>query len=92
MRSAMKFANIAVDAGNEVKVFFLGEYFDTKIINAEEVNLKERMESFLEKGGQLYTCGTCIVIEKYVDTGACPLSTMEDLYEIVEWADKIIHF
>ncbi|WP_456396347.1 hypothetical protein [Desulfurobacterium sp.] len=50
------------------------------------------MERFLGRGGQLYTCGTCIVIEKYVDTGACPLSTMEDLYKIVDWADKIVHF
>ncbi|WP_457567970.1 DsrE family protein [Desulfurobacterium sp.] len=92
IRSAISFANIAIEDGNEVKVFFLGECFDTRIIDAEEVKLKDRMEKFLKAGGQFYTCGTCIVIEKYVDNGACPLSTMEDLYEIVKWADKTVHF
>ncbi|SMP02855.1 uncharacterized protein involved in oxidation of intracellular sulfur [Desulfurobacterium pacificum] len=94
MRSALKFVNAAV-TDSEVKLFILGECFKDKILDVEELHLKEAIESFLERGGKIYTCGTCIVVKKFIkdgEEGVCPLSTMEDLYEIIKWADKVIYF
>ena len=95
MRSALKFANVATKDGNDVKLFILGECFEDKVLDAEEYHLRDGFEEFLGGGGQVYTCGTCVVVKKFFEggeEGVCPLCTMEDLYKIVKWADKIVYF
>jgi uncharacterized protein involved in oxidation of intracellular sulfur len=50
------------------------------------------MESFVSAGGQILACGTCLKIRNSRGTELCPLSTMNDLYEMVKEADKVLTF
>ena len=46
----------------------------------------------IEAGGDVLACGTCIKGRGQAESEACPLSTMVDCLEMVEWADKVVTF
>ena len=48
------------------------------------------MEKFVETGGQILACGTCLKIRNSEGTELCPLSTMEDLYRLIDESDKLL--
>ena len=48
--------------------------------------------SFISNNGELYACGTCITYRNKNSSELCPISSMADLYEIINNADKLISF
>jgi uncharacterized protein involved in oxidation of intracellular sulfur len=52
----------------------------------------EHMKSFVAAGGKILACGTCLKIRHSEGSEMCPLSTMGDLYEIVQESDKMLTF
>jgi uncharacterized protein involved in oxidation of intracellular sulfur len=50
------------------------------------------MNKFLDANGTLLACGTCIEIRKKDSTELCPMSSMGDLYDIINESDKLISF
>ncbi|PIU53369.1 MAG: DsrE family protein [Deltaproteobacteria bacterium CG07_land_8_20_14_0_80_60_11] len=50
------------------------------------------MRAFLDNGGQLLACGTCLKIRQSEGSELCPLSTMKDLHELVKESDRIVTF
>jgi len=42
--------------------------------------------------GIVLACGTCIKARNREGTEVCPISTMNDCIQMVEWADKVITF
>jgi len=48
------------------------------------------MRAFVDGGGEVLACGTCLRIRHQEGSDACPLSTMEDMYTMVAWADKVV--
>jgi sulfur relay (sulfurtransferase) complex TusBCD TusD component (DsrE family) len=40
----------------------------------------------------ILACGTCLKIRHSKGSELCPLSTMKDLYELIQESDKIISF
>jgi uncharacterized protein involved in oxidation of intracellular sulfur len=48
------------------------------------------MQLFVDGGGEIFACGTCLKIRNSEGTELCPLSTMKDLYEIIRDSDKVI--
>ncbi len=55
-----------------------------------EVN--EQMDSFVELGGTILACGTCVKIRHLEASEICPLSTMQDLYRLIRDLDKVLSF
>jgi uncharacterized protein involved in oxidation of intracellular sulfur len=47
-------------------------------------------ESFLQAGGQILACGTCLKLRNPQGSEQCPLSTMKDLYTLVRKADRVV--
>lgn len=90
--NAFRFGNFALEENNEVKVFLLGKGVECESINTDEFKVTEQMGSFVDKGGKMFTCGTCLKIRQSEGSEMCPLSTMKDLYEIVKENDKIVTF
>ncbi|WP_457591713.1 DsrE family protein [Geoglobus sp.] len=72
-----RFANFALKAGDEVKVFLLGKGVDCENMNDERFNLREQMEEFVKNGGKIYACGTCLKIRDS-SPELCPVSMMEE--------------
>jgi uncharacterized protein involved in oxidation of intracellular sulfur len=50
------------------------------------------MESYAGNGGKIFACGTCLQSRKTEGTELCPISTMNDMYEIVKKSDKLLTF
>jgi len=90
--NGFRFATTAKKAGHEVKVFLMGEAVECPTLTHEKYNVADQVDAFLEVGGELLACGTCLITRNMDGTEACPLSTMNDCLKIVEWADKMITF
>jgi len=90
--NAFRLANFSINKSDEVKVFFLGRGVETEFISTEHFNINDQIKSFVEKNGKIYSCGSCLKIRQTGGTHNCPISTMQDLYDIISSSDKIISF
>lgn len=90
--NAFRFAVTAKKKRHEVKVFLMGEAVECEGLADERFNVQEQLEKFVEANGQILACGTCLEIRKKGGSDACPISTMIDCVEMVEWADKVVTF
>lgn len=90
--NAMRFAVTAKKNGHEVKVFLMGEAVEIENIEHEKFNVAEQVNAFNEVGGEILACGTCLKSRNMSGTDVCPISTMIDCVNMVEWADKVVTF
>jgi sulfur relay (sulfurtransferase) complex TusBCD TusD component (DsrE family) len=91
--NAFRLANIAIDHGDEVKVFLIGEGVDYEKGNSEKFNIVELAEKFIENdNADILACYTCLKIRKKAGSDICPVSSIKNLYEIIDSSDKIISF
>ena len=90
--NALRFANFSLGQKDEVKVFLMGKGVEYQEVSVETFNTVGQAEKFLQSGGKIYACGTCIKARSREATEMCPLSTMKELYEIVKESDKVVTF
>lgn len=90
--NAFRLGNYALTEGDEVKVFLSGKGVESESIDTEAFNVTGQMRSFVESGGVILACGTCLAIRRSEGSEMCPVSTLADLYEIVKESEKIITF
>ena len=90
--NAFRFANFCIGKGETVKVFLMGKGVEAEKISNDKFNVKEQMEKFIATKGKIFACGTCIKSRNEEGTELCPISTMNDLYEMVKEADKVVSF
>jgi len=90
--NAMRFAVTAKKNGHEVKVFLMGEAVEIENIEHEKFNVAEQVNAYNEVGGEILACGTCLKSRNMSGTDVCPISTMIDCVNMVEWADKVVTF
>lgn len=90
--NAFRLANFSLTKKDTIKVFLLGKGVEAENIGTEKFDTKKQMESFVSSGGQILACGTCFKIRNSSGTELCPLSTMNDLYEMIKEADKVLTF
>ncbi len=90
--NAFRFANVALKENHEVRVFLVNKGVEAEDIKSERFPVKEQLQSFVENKGVLLACGTCMGNRGKVESNFCPIATMKDLLEIVEWSDKLVCF
>lgn len=90
--NAFRFAVTAKKSGHEVKVFLMGEAVECETLSHEKFDVAAQVMAFNEAGGDILACGTCLKSRSMEGTNACPISTMIDCVEMVEWADKTVTF
>ena len=90
--NAFRFAVTAKKNGHEVKVFLMGEAVECEELTHEKFNVAQQVKVFTEAGGDILACGTCLKSRDMAGTNVCPISTMIDCVEMVEWADKTVTF
>ncbi|ELY92405.1 hypothetical protein C483_08118 [Natrialba hulunbeirensis JCM 10989] len=88
--NALRLGITAVADGHEVSIFLLGEGVEAEGITDEQFNVRDRMEAFVDAGGDLQACGTCLEIRNSEESEYCPMSTMSDLLEIVTASDRVL--
>ena len=90
--NAFRFAVTAQKQGHEVKVFLMGEAVECQGLTHEIYNVDQQLNYFVEEGGEVLACGTCLKSRHLEGKDACPMSTMIDCVNIVVWADKTVTF
>ncbi len=90
--NAFRFANFCIGKNETVKKFLIGKGVEAEQVSNDKFNIKEQMEKFVATKGEIFACGTCFKIRNSSGTTLCPLSTMNDLYEMVKEADKVVTF
>ncbi|MDO5747449.1 MAG: DsrE family protein [Actinomycetaceae bacterium] len=90
--NAMRFAKTAKQSGHEVKVFLMGEAVEIEELHHEKYDTGAVLEQYAALGGEILACGTCLQSRKMEGSDVCPISTMIDCVEMVEWADKTVTF
>lgn len=90
--NAFRFANVALEKTNTVRVFLVNKGVEAEDIKSERFPVKEQLQAFLEHKGELLACGTCMKNRQKQESNFCPIATMNDMLDIVEWADKVLTF
>ena len=90
--NALRFANTSLKHNHEVKVFLMGEAVECLVLDHVKYDIQAEIAIFTDNGGIMLACGTCLKSRNQSATDGCPLSTMNDCVEMVEWADKVLTF
>lgn len=90
--NAFRFATTAKKQNHDVKVFLMGEAVECENLHHERYDVAGQLTAFLETGGEILACGTCLTSRQMQASAACPTATMVDCVHMVEWADKTVTF
>jgi len=90
--NALRFGNVALKENHAVRVFLVNKGVEAEDVKSERFPVKEQLQSFIENKGELLACGTCMKTRQKSESDFCPIATMKDLLEIVEWSDKLVSF
>jgi uncharacterized protein involved in oxidation of intracellular sulfur len=90
--NAFRFGNVALKENNEVRVFLVNKGVEAEDIKSERFIVREQLQTFINNKGELLACGTCMKNRLKEESNFCPIATLNDMLEIVKWADKLITF
>lgn len=90
--NAFRFANTALEAGHAVDTFLLGDGVEAPDVETDAFNPHGVMMKYVNEGGELIACGTCLDSRDIDADDLRPRGTMGDLLGIVEAADEVITF
>lgn len=90
--NAFRLGIFSLKKEDKVKIFLLAKGVECEKLIDDRFNVLEQMQLFVKEGGEILACGTCLKIRNSEGTELCPLSTMADLYELINSSDKVISF
>lgn len=90
--NGVRFCNIALKQGHEVKLFLMSAGVEIESIVHEKYNAKRQFDEFVQNNGVVLACGTCIKSRGQDESEACPISTMIDCLDMVLWAERVVTF
>lgn len=90
--NAFRFANFSLGKQHAVKAFFIGKGVECEDIGNPQFDVREQMEKFSGSGGQIFACGSCLKLRQKEKSIVLPMSTMQDLMDIVEESDRVLSF
>jgi sulfur relay (sulfurtransferase) complex TusBCD TusD component (DsrE family) len=90
--NALRYANFSLGQKDKVKIFFMGKVVEYQKVSTDKFNTIEQAEKFMQAGGKIYACGSCIKSREQESSEMCPISTMKDMYEIVKESERVVTF
>ena len=90
--NAFRFGNVALKENHSVRVFLVNKGVEAEDVKSERFQVREQLQTFVENKGELLACGTCMKNRQKEESNFCPIATMNDMLEIVEWADRLLTF
>ena len=90
--NAFRFGNFSINKDHSVRTFLIGKGVECVEIEDKEFNVVEQVNEYVDNKGKIFACGTCLVSRNKEGSPICPMSTMNDLMELVEQSDKIVSF
>ena len=90
--NAFRYGVKAIENKHSVRAFLLGKGVECEEINDAKFDVRRMMNEFVDKGGEILTCGTCLKIRKKGGTELCPISTMQDMVNLTVDSDRVLTF
>jgi len=90
--NALRLANYSLNQGDTVKIFLVGKGVELEKVSDAKFPINERVQAVVEGGGRFLACGTCLQLRESPGSEICPISTLQDLYEIVRDSDRLLTF
>lgn len=87
--NAFRLANHSKNQGDTVQVFLLAKGVEVDILVNDNSDLKEQVDAFLKKGGEIQGCGTCLKSRNNDEPQVCTFSSLADLYAVIR-KNKIV--
>jgi len=87
--NALRFANYSKSQGDSVSIFLLGKGVELENLVKSDSTMKEQSDKFLDNGGTIMGCGTCLQSRNNKEPQVCKFSSMKDLYELAH-RNKIV--
>ena len=77
---------------HSAKIFLLGKGVEIENTQNEKFNVQKMINAFKKRNGKILACGTCLKIRDKNESKICPISTMEELLQLIEESDKVVTF
>ena len=90
--NAFRYGVEAIENGHSVKVFLLGRGVEAEEIHNRKFDVRKMMSEFVDKGGTILACGTCLKIRKKDGTELCPMSSMQDMVDLTVDSERLLTF
>ena len=90
--NAFRLGVFSLKKSDEVKVFLLAKGVECESLDTEKFSVTKEMKLFVESEGEIFACGTCLKIRQSEGSDMCPVSTMEDLHQLISESDRVVTF
>lgn len=90
--NAFRFANYSQEWDNQVEIFLLGKGVEVEALMESNNDIKTQVENFLDQGGVIMGCKTCLESRKKTGSKICKVTCMEDLYNLVKKNQIVLTF
>jgi len=87
--NALRLANYSKNQGDSVSIFLLGKGVELDSMVKTNNDLKKQADKFLDNGGSILGCGTCLRSRNNKEPQVCTFSSLADLYELIR-KNKIV--
>ena len=83
---------IARGEGHSVKMFLVNRGVEIEEIKQEKLDVMGMCRKYLDSGGEILACTTCLRFRQKEGSVACPMSSQKELLKMVEESDKVLTF
>ncbi len=90
--NALRFGVFSLKKEDEVRIFLIGRGVEIETLDTDRFHITEQMKALIAAGGTIQACGTCLKLRQLAGSETCPLSTMQDMHDIVSNCDRLLTF
>lgn len=90
--NAFRLANFSLKEKDEVRLFLLASGVEYESLHSEKYPINDLAQSYVNNGGQILACGTCLNLRQQDSSELCQLSNMKDLNGLIRDCDKTVTF
>jgi len=90
--NALRLATYAQTKNDSVVIFVIGKGMDIYMHDTTQFNINELNNRFLSNGGDIYTCATCAKLRGTDEVKSCTITSVADLYMIIQRSKKLVTF
>ena len=90
--NAFRLGVFSLGQGDSAKVFLLAKGVECESLDTEQFKVTDKMKAFVDSGGEILACGTCLQIRQSDGSEMCPVSTMGELHVLIEESDRVLSF
>lgn len=90
--NALRLGIAAQSKGDTVVIFVISKAVDVFMKDSSKFDIPATSLKFVSNGGDIYTCATCAKIRHTENVEMCTITSIYDLYEIINKSKKVVTF